>query len=110
MTILEAALSDGSGILENGVGMTGVQSHGMDPTQAKALVQGMDEHSKDALKVKAVQEEQALHQQKARDASQLFKLGDRTIIGEWPSRRCGLWFQARDIVQTAILCRGLPYK
>lgn len=89
MAILESSVADGIGILENGIATHGFQGHAMAPTQVKALNGDINEPAKDALKIEVVEKEKNLHKQRSRDASQLFKLGDRTILGKWLSRRCG---------------------
>ena len=83
MTILERPVTDGIGIMENGITMNGVDSHAMDSATVEATkALALDEPQKDDLKVKVVEKEKVLHQKKSRDASQLFNLGDRTVIGE----------------------------
>ena len=81
MTILERPVAD-AGIHETGITMDGAQSHSMDPAIQTLDGDHLTEGAKNKIKINAVQTEEAQHKNKSRDASQLFTLGDRSIIGK----------------------------
>lgn len=81
MTILEGPVAD-AGIHDTGITMDDAQSHAMDPAIKTLDGDDLTQGAKNRIKVNAVQTEKDQYKNKSLDVSQLFRLGDRSIIGK----------------------------